>query len=304
MLVSIILDNYNYADYLPNAIDSVLTQTYGDFELIIVNDGSTDESREIIEAYAAKDARIKPILKPNGGQASAFNAGFAASSGDIICFLDSDDYFAPTKLEEIVAAHSSGYEYIYTDNQSVDSNGKECVDNIKRYAYDGQNLFLVYYMSKYPGNVTSTISLTRRLTEMVFPLPNEQGWRIQADDTIVFQAAMMGRAKFLDKKLTYYRIHDANGHYGKKRSADYMYELLQKRNHLKDVALSKIGVTKTFLSNSYNLLAEFDTHRKVDRNLLNLYLSTLWFCMDLPILNKIKSTVELLKKYKNSLRKS
>jgi len=304
LLVSIVLDNYNYANYLPNAVDSVLAQTYADFELIVVDDGSTDESRGIIEAYAAKDARVKPIFKSNGGQATAFNTGFAASKGDIICFLDSDDYFAPTKLEEIVAAHGSGYEYIYTDNQSVNSSGKECADNIKRYAYDGQNLFLVYYMSKYPGNVTSTISLTRRLADKVFPLPNEQGWRIQADDVIVFQAAMMGRAKFLDKKLTYYRIHDTNGHYGKKRSADYMYELLQKRNALKDAALCKLGVSDTFLKNSYNLLSEFDTHRKVDRNLLNLYLSTLWFQMDLPILNRVKSTVELLKKYKNSLRKS
>ncbi len=298
MLISIILDNYNYATYLKEAIESVLSQTYEKFELIVVDDGSVDASSDVIAEHASKDTRIRPIYKPNGGQASAFNAGFAVSSGDIICFLDSDDYFAPNKLEEIAQLHEQGYDYIYTDNQSVDSGGNFCSDNIKRYAYDGQNLFLVYYLSKYPGNVTSTISLTRKLADKIFPLPNEQDWKIQADDEIVFQAAMMSRAKFLDKKLTYYRIHNSNGHYGKKRSCDYNYELLKKRNNLKDIALAKMGVTKTFLSNSYNLIAEFDTHRIVDDQLFGLYMNVLWYQMDLPILNKLKATIALYKKFK------
>lgn len=301
MLISIILDNYNYARFLPQAIDSVLAQSYEEWELIIVDDGSTDESQNIIQAYADKEPRIKPIFKQNGGQASAFNAGFAASCGDVLCFLDSDDYFAPAKLERIAAMMANGYDYVYNDNFSVDTDGVLCDDDFKRYRYDGNNLFLVYYLSKYPGCVTSTLSIRRSLALCIFPIEDEEGWRIQADDPIVFQAAMMGRAKYFDEKLTYYRIHNSNGHYGKKRSSDYLYDLLKKRNRLKDIALKKTGVSRTFLNNSYNLLAEFDTHKVIDKNLLNLYLNLLWFQMDLPILNRIKSSIELYKRYKKRL---
>ncbi len=297
-MLSIILDNYNYAIYLKQAIESVLFQTYTDFELIVVDDGSTDGSREIIEKYAAQDSRIKPIFKPNGGQASAFNAGFAASQGEIICFLDSDDYFAPTKLAEIAALHACGYDYVHTDHQAVDSSDFNIKDTIKRFRYDGQCAFLVYYMSKYPGNVTSTLSLSRALAQNIFPLPYEDEWRIQADDAIVFQAAMISRAKYLDKKLTYYRIHGTNGHYGKKRSSDYIYELLKKRNKLKEKVFERSNITKTFLQNGYNLVAEFKTHNIVDRELMMLYLKTLIFEMNIPILKKVEIAYQLLKIYK------
>lgn len=302
MLISIILDNYNYSVYLTKAIESVVAQTYGNFELIVVDDGSTDESCKLIEDYASQDRRIKPIFKANGGQASAFNVGFAASTGEVICFLDSDDCFAPTKLAEIAVLHAAGYQYIHTDHQSVDTLGMEISDHIKRFKYDGQCAFLVYYMSKYPGNVTSTISLSRNLAKYVFPLPYENEWRIQADDCIVFQAAMMTRAKYFDKKLTYYRIHDANGHYGKKRNDDYTYELLKKRNKLKDTVFERSSLTKTFLQNSYNLIAEFKTHELINKELLSLYLRTLIFEMNIPILKKLETAYQLVKNYRFKMR--
>ncbi len=97
--VSILINNYNYGRFLPCAIDSVLGQTYGNIEVIVVDDGSTDNSREVIRRYGD---RIIPVLKANGGQASAFNAGFRNSHGEIICFLDSDDFYLPAKVERMV----------------------------------------------------------------------------------------------------------------------------------------------------------------------------------------------------------
>ncbi len=73
-LVSILINNYNYGRFLSKAIDSALNQEYQNIEVIVVDDGSTDDSRKIIESYGE---RIKPVLKENGGQASAFNAGFS-----------------------------------------------------------------------------------------------------------------------------------------------------------------------------------------------------------------------------------
>ena len=93
-LVSVIIGNYNYGRFISEAIESALNQTYKNFELIVVDDGSTDNSREIIESYGDK---LTAIFQENGGQGRAFNAGFAVSKGEIICFLDSDDYYYPEK---------------------------------------------------------------------------------------------------------------------------------------------------------------------------------------------------------------
>ena len=94
-LVSVLINNFNYCNYLSRAIDSALSQTYAPIEIIIVDDGSTDQSRQVIAGYRSK---IVSILKENGGQASAFNAAVAHSKGSILCFLDLDDRFYPTKV--------------------------------------------------------------------------------------------------------------------------------------------------------------------------------------------------------------
>ncbi|MFP4486904.1 MAG: glycosyltransferase family 2 protein [Campylobacterales bacterium] len=302
MLISVILDNYNYAKFLPQALDSVLSQTYKNWELIIVDDGSSDESQSIIKEYVNRDSRIKPIFKSNGGQASAFNAGFNEASGDVVCFLDSDDYFAPNKLETIVKYHAQGYQYVYNNIYPVDEDSNPTKSDIKLMRYDGYALFLVYFKSKYFGNVTSTLSLSKELANKVFPLPNEEDWKIQGDDPIVFQASMMSRSKFISEELTYYRIHSSNGHYGKKRSSDYTYELLQKRNSLKDMALKKLSLTQTFLNNGYNLVAEFKTHKSIDFELLKLYLGVTFIEADFSLLKRIDVCVDLLLHYFRAIR--
>lgn len=98
-LASIIISNYNYSQFIQEAIDSALNQTYPQTEVIVVDDGSTDNSRDIIKSYGDK---IVPVLKANGGQASAFNIGFASSQGEIIFFFNFDDIFAPEKVADIV----------------------------------------------------------------------------------------------------------------------------------------------------------------------------------------------------------
>jgi glycosyltransferase involved in cell wall biosynthesis len=91
-LLSVIIPVYNVEDYLRACLDSVMNQTYTRLEIIIVNDGSTDNSRAIVEEYAQKDARIRVIDKRNGGWSSALNAGLDSMQGDLVTFVDSDDY--------------------------------------------------------------------------------------------------------------------------------------------------------------------------------------------------------------------
>src|SRR5215207_5228480 len=98
--VSVVVNNYNYERFLREAIDSALEQTYPHTEVVVVDDGSTDGSREVIAGYGEQ---VIPVLKENGGQASAFNAGFEASGGEVVIFLDADDYLFPHTVERVVA---------------------------------------------------------------------------------------------------------------------------------------------------------------------------------------------------------
>ena len=102
MFFSIVVPVYNVESYIRECIESVLNQTYPDFELILVNDGSTDQSPTICEEYAAKDSRVKVIHKENGGLSDARNVGTAQAIGEYIIYIDSDDYIQiPTFLEQL-----------------------------------------------------------------------------------------------------------------------------------------------------------------------------------------------------------
>lgn len=100
--LSVIVPVYNVEKYLEKCLDSILAQTYQDFELIIVNDGSPDNSEAIIQRYAAKDNRIVSLKKENGGLSSARNAGIDVARGEFIAFIDSDDWIDATMFEEMV----------------------------------------------------------------------------------------------------------------------------------------------------------------------------------------------------------
>ena len=102
MKVSVIVPVYNVEKYLRRCIDSILAQTYGDIEVILVDDGSTDESNKICREYKDRDKRIKLVIKENGGLSSARNAGLKKASGNYVVFIDSDDYVCNEYIERLV----------------------------------------------------------------------------------------------------------------------------------------------------------------------------------------------------------
>lgn len=111
-MISIIVPVYNVEKYVGKCIESILHQTYADFELILVNDGSTDTSYEICCKYAEKDERIRLINKENGGLSSARNRGIDVCKGDFITFVDSDDYISKFMLSEL-------YKYIIENSADI-----------------------------------------------------------------------------------------------------------------------------------------------------------------------------------------
>lgn len=124
--ITVVIPVYNGTQYLAEAIDSVLAQTYRDFEIIVVDDGSTDDTWHIIEAYIAAHPQIvRGIRKANGGISTALNAGIHAAKGQYVAWLSHDDRFIPTKLEKQIALLKHNRElagvysdYVYIDDQS------------------------------------------------------------------------------------------------------------------------------------------------------------------------------------------
>ncbi|MBY5961832.1 glycosyltransferase [Marinobacter nauticus] len=135
-LVSIITPTFNRADYLPIAVESVLAQTMPEFELIVIDDGSTDNTSEVMERYTS-DSRVRYFKQENQGQSIARNRGIEAAKGDYICFLDSDNAWLETKLSKSLQAFKENPEadIVYGDFILIDEHGKEQgVNRMKRYS--------------------------------------------------------------------------------------------------------------------------------------------------------------------------
>lgn len=213
-LVSILIPNYNYATYLSDAIESCLQQTYTNLEVIVCDDGSTDSSREILEHYRLMDPRVKLICKANGGQSAALNAAFYASTGDIICFLDSDDVFLPNKLQRVVGilTETPDSGFVVNRMQLVDKSGK-CLAEIPSL-FDIAQGWHGDFLSKVEPQIlpglppTSGISLRRCVAQVIFPLP--EGLKAYSDTLIQVLAPMMTPIAAIGTPMSKYRIHGAN----------------------------------------------------------------------------------------------
>jgi teichuronic acid biosynthesis glycosyltransferase TuaG len=141
-LVSVITPSYNSTKFIPDTIHSVLAQTYSNWEMLIVDDCSKDESRQVIREFVEKDARIKLIeLTENSGAAVARNTAIKAAKGKYLAFLDSDDLWVPTKLEkQIRFMEENDYAFTYSKYQQMDVNGTlldRVVDVPKDITYKG-----------------------------------------------------------------------------------------------------------------------------------------------------------------------
>ena len=225
-LVSIIINNYNYASFLKEAINSALSQTYLLTEVVVVDDGSTDNSRDLISSYGNA---VTPIFKENGGQASALNAGVLASRGEILCFLDSDDYFYPEKVAEVVEVFIAQqvnskpmmlHHRVAAKNRVGDDIvGRLADDMVARLVRDMQecptNLYSFakrFHFIPYIAGPTSSLSINRMLANKLFPVP-EKGIRISADDFIVYGSSLIADVYAMDRVLGVYRVHDGNNWY-------------------------------------------------------------------------------------------
>ena len=127
-LISVLVPVYNVAAWLPRCLDSICSQTYANLEILCVNDGSTDNSAEILEAYAAKDSRIKVINQQNGGLSAARNTALEYATGEWVTGVDSDDYIALDLYTGAVEKIDKEVDAVFWGVQMVDEEGEAIPD--------------------------------------------------------------------------------------------------------------------------------------------------------------------------------
>lgn len=251
MLVSIIINNYNYGCFLREAIDSALGQTYSCTEVIVVDDGSIDNSPAITAAYGSQ---VIPVFKENGGQASALNAGYAASHGEVICFLDADDVWFPDKLAQVVDALQRHPNAAWLRHKLEMADEKLQPMHIRVPAFRGSrpippDPFL--YVERVVSASTSALVLRRHTAECLFPIPEceldqngSPGVITLVHDADAYANVMIGVERVwgysLDKVLGYYRRHEGQQFHGPK---DTMREL--ERQIAVSLAISSAWAEKT-----------------------------------------------------------
>lgn len=242
-LVSILIVNYNYARFIATAIESALSQTYSNIEVIVVDDGSTDNSREVIDAY--KD-RVRAIYQRNGGQPAATNAAFAASTGDIICLLDSDDFYRPDKVSKVVDCYQQRGEafYVFHALQRVDINGQGLGIN---EPMDGSR-WLDGKVKRFIAPPTTGLTFRRSAWNMIKPMP--ENLNLLGDNYFKFVIMALARGYYLAEPLGVMKIHGNNmfsmGNWGVSRfPADIKVAVAMRANFPKLLAKADRQVSVT-----------------------------------------------------------
>lgn len=209
--VTVLIDTYNHERFIEEAIVSVFEQDFpaAETEILVVDDGSTDRTPEIVQKFAP---RVRLIRKTNGGQASAFNAGIPEAQGEIIAFLDGDDWWARNKLTVVMQAmnHDPSLGIVGNGIVMVQLDGTMQSEVLRENFHfqantiEGASLFRL--RKSFLG--TSRMTIRTDLLRRIGPVP--EVLRIEADEYLFTLAAVLMPAQVLPDAVTYYRFHDAN----------------------------------------------------------------------------------------------
>ena len=278
-LVSIILPTYNREHVISRSIDSVISQTYSNFELIIVDDGSTDNTSDILKKYEGK---VEYIKQKNSGVSSARNTGIKLAKGEYIAFIDSDDQWLPTKLQrqiEYFMSHSrDGLSMVCTDVTIIDTDGnpherRRFMPKTSSCLLDTVDIFKDPYLGL-PTVILKSCYLT---SDNVF----DESLRSAEDIDLYLRLSLSGKAGYLHEKLV--NIH-------------------QSHNSLSDSITSyddNIHVITRFLNQHEELFSPYQTAiNRVMHNVMLDYAKTLLWTGSKE---KSRSKIKLAIRYKLSL---
>ena len=215
--ISVLVSSYNYGPYVVQAVESALEQTRPPLEVIVVDDGSSDDSVARLRERFGDDARVRVVEQANAGQLSAWITGFALSRGDCIALLDSDDLWEPGYLATMA--------HVFQDNPSVDfaycnmalfGAREGLLLDRRRHRQDrdlGTSVLLGCFHPRWQGAATSGNVLRRALLAEILTLPDDQVplWRTRPDDCLFYGSDILGAHKvYLAQPLARHREHASN----------------------------------------------------------------------------------------------
>lgn len=251
--ISIITPSFNHAEFLEQTIVSVLDQGYPELEYLVMDGGSTDGTRAILERY---DERLRWVSEPDGGQAAALNAGFARTSGEIVGWINSDDFYAPGALEAAaqVFAENPGVQWLYGRCPIVDRDGNETRSLVTAYKefwmrnYHYERFLIENFINQ------PTVFFRRSLLERVGPI--DASLRNAFDYHLFLRMAEKARPFYLDRVQAYFRVYadaktSANFHRSFREEADAARRVADGR-HPVLIALHELNYYK--LTTAYRLL--------------------------------------------------
>ena len=208
--VSVLIDTYNHERFIEEAIVSVLAQDFpaAEREIIVIDDGSTDRTPEIVRKF---EPHVRLLQKANGGQASAFNAGIPECGGEVVAFLDGDDWWVPQKLSHVIPVFAKDPRIGMVGHGTIMmlSDGKQFTEVLREgprfslQTVDGGRMF------RWRKNFLGTRSTIRTsILKKVLPVP--ETIRIEADEFVFTMAAALGEVEILPEALFFYRLHSGN----------------------------------------------------------------------------------------------
>lgn len=305
--ISVIIPIYNAEKYLRQCLDSVISQTFNNFEVICVDDGSTDNSRKILEEYKILDSRIKVILQDNHGVSSARNQGIENSTGDYLAFLDADDLLHIQFLEIMYnTAHENNLELVWCNHKKINDEKNQ---SPKLLTHKPQEIYYEQIFNKYLSHKTNIGSMVwgklyrrDKLQDIRFDTNINIAEDVLFTHNILFN---INRAAYIPENLIYYRVRSgslSNSKIKPKTIDDHLYvatslanlfrqeQLGAENNHLIRKQIAKICfkfcIIYPYKKDKTNYLKYWQMYAPVLRD---MYSSTYYEPKFLKLKNRLKS---------------
>lgn len=227
-LVTAIIPMYNGERFVRDSVESVLSQTYSAIEILVVDDGSTDRSIDVLAKYAG---RLRLIRQPNAGVANARNAGVEASRGEIVAFLDQDDWWQPTKIEKQVSVFVSDPEVtlVHTGTAHFDDQAKKFVGRLNPNCAADKLVGSCYQRLLLDNCIyNSTVAVRRSAVRRVGGFDTTIAGNTVADYDLWLRLAKDGTFAFVPEELGVFRLHSSQGTWNRKEMLTAEFRMLSR----------------------------------------------------------------------------
>ena len=252
-LISVIVPVYNVEEYLRECIESIISQTYSNLEIILIDDGSKDQSGMICDEYEKKDSRIKVIHKENAGVSSARNTGLQIATGDWVAFVDSDDWLEENYFEVLInAAKTNNVEVVLCGYNRVVLSNKESINNSEKTIVLNSRAFLIKILNPQTGYGFCHMKLYKKevIKDILFDANLIVGEDALFNEQIAYNVK---KVCMIEKSLYNYRINLNSA--VKKYDPEYANKYLKSMKVNKEYLMNNYSGDKEIIQNYYNYVA-------------------------------------------------